>query len=469
MYSEHPEWRCMRADISDAGSGEEATALVERMVDLGPEDQVALRQSSCFVPRLANWSFPASADEPVEIKARGAYLVTGGLGGLGLEAGRWLAHQGAGQVVLLGRNGVGTDAQRDGIAEMESAGSKVTVATADVANYGELRRCLDQLRSNPAGLPLRGIIHGAGRFDFAMLGEQSLARCREVMAPKVAGAWHLHQLSLHEALDFFIFYSSAAGLLGSLSLAPYAAANSFLDGLAHYRRAQGLVATSINWASFSDAGLATTPEFRRYRSLSQGLRQLRSAEGNWVLDRVLETAPVQVGVAGLDVAKLAEIFPQTADWPYLSELHRLDPVVGEARGKDEALLASLRGCDQARQLELMQSYVRQRVGDIIQIDAGEIDYEAKLFDLGINSLLSLELRNELEVALGIPLSSTLVWTYPTVIALAERCLELLDGPVDGSSADLDDDPETEEEPLALLNYDDALEYINEVLRGGEDE
>lgn len=357
---------------------------------------------------------PATASRP--IREDGSYLVTGGLGGLGLSVARYLADRGAGHLVLMGRSGASQPEQREAVAALQAQGTPVTVAAADVARYDELEGALTSaLDGKP---PLRGVIHAAGLLDDAMLPQQEPPRFRAVMAPKIQGALHLHTLTRAIPLDMFVMYSAAAGLLGSPGQSNYAAANCFLDALAHHRVAQGLPALSIDWGAFAEVGLAAAQANRAARLASRGMRSLTPREGIAALDRLLEHGSTQVGVVPLDVRQWIEFYPAAASSPMLSRLlsaHRQ----GTSRAKgDREVLARLAAAEPGARGALIEQILRAQASQVLRIPEGDFDVNAPLTSLGLDSLMGLELRNRIEGTLGITMPATLLWTYPTVSALA---------------------------------------------------
>ena len=356
------------------------------------------------------------------IRQEATYLITGGLGGLGLSVASWMAEQGAKHLLLVGRSGVTTDAQREAIAALEAAGAAVTVAQVDVADHDRLAEFL-RAAIHP-DRPLRGVVHAAGLLADGMLAQQSVARFEAVMAPKIAGAWNLHAVTRGMPLDFFVLYSSAASLLGAPGQGNYAAANAFLDALAHHRRALGLPAMSINWGAFAEVGLAAAQDNRGARLEGRGIRNLTPAEGQQILGRLLDGNPVQVGAVPLDIRQWIEFYPRAAESPLLSDFVRAAEQ-GARRSGDAELLGGLRAAEPAARRELLETFVREQVAQVLRLAPARIDREAPLTNLGIDSLMGLELRNRLEAGLGLTLSATLIWAYPTITRLSERLLDLL--------------------------------------------
>nr|WRX36518.1 hypothetical protein [Cystobacterineae bacterium] len=352
------------------------------------------------------------------IRGDGSYLVTGGLGGLGLSVAGWLAEQGAGHVVLLGRSGAASAEQQSAVASLEARGTRVTVAKVDVAERSQLERVLDGI--SMSGMPLRGVIHAAGLLDDGLLLQQSPARLRKVMAPKVQGALHLHTLTRALPLDFFVLYASGAGLLGSPGQGNYAAANTFLDALAHHRRAQGLPALSIDWGAFSEVGLAAAQENRGARLAGRGLRNLTPDEGLVALVRLLEGGVAQGAVLPFDVHQWVDFYPAAASSPLLSRLRAEQPSGVRRAAGDGALAERLAAAAPEARASVLLEFLRGEAARVLRIPESRFDGNAPLTSLGMDSLMGLELRNRIEGALGIKVPATLLWTYPTVLALSRH-------------------------------------------------
>jgi epothilone polyketide synthase D len=357
------------------------------------------------------------AEQAARIRSDGSYLVTGGLGGLGLSLAEWLARRGAGHIVLVGRSGATTDAQSKAIAAIEGQGTSVTVAAADVAQRAALDAVIVAL---PEDRPLRGVFHAAGLLDDGLLADQTPARLRKAMAPKVQGAWNLHTLTRHHAtLDFFVLYASVNGIIGSPAQGNYAAANAFLDALAHHRRAQGLPAIAIDWGVFAEVGLAAAEETRGKRLEGRGMRGLTPADGIVALERVIAWNPRQVVVARLDVHQWVEFYPSAAGSRTLSRLLQ-DKAEGRRRGSDGGLIERLAAADPESRLRIVEGALREQVGKVLRIRPESIGREVPLAKLGMDSLMGLELRNRIEAILGVRLPAGALWTYPTLAALTTR-------------------------------------------------
>ncbi|WP_437873438.1 SDR family NAD(P)-dependent oxidoreductase [Sorangium sp. So ce363] len=357
----------------------------------------------------------------VSIRRDGSYLVTGGLGGLGLSVAGWLAKKGAGHLVLMGRSGAASPEQQAAVIALQAQGARVTVAKADVADRTQLERVLCEITAS--GMPLRGVIHAAGLLEDGLLLNQSPARFRKVMAPKVQGSLNLHTLTREAPLDLFVLYASGSGLMGSPGQGNYAAANTFLDALAHHRRREGLPALSIDWGAFSEVGLAAAQENRGARLAAGGLRILTPDEGLGVLERLLDADRVQTGVVPIDVRKWVELYPAVASSRVLSRLLAAQRVGTGRPAGDRALLERLAAAEPEARVSLLQEALRALVGQVLRLPAGKVDVDAQLTRLGMDSLMGLELRNRIEAALGVATPAALGWSYPTVKAITRWLLD----------------------------------------------
>ncbi|MDC3985913.1 type I polyketide synthase [Polyangium jinanense] len=425
IAAEHTRLRCARVDLDpDRPAGEIDAVLAELLAD-DAEDEVAWRGGERHVARLSRRSLERRRVQDLPAGARvrrdGSYLVTGGLGGLGLSVAGWLAEQGAGHLVLVGRSGATTPAQQAAVAALEAKGARVTVARADVADRAALERVLREI--DASGLPLRGVVHAAGVLDDGLLLQQTPARFRTVMASKVRGALHLHALTRELSLSFFVMYASAAGLLGTPGQGNYAAANTFLDALSHHRRALGLPALSIDWGAFSEAGLAAAQANRGERLAAGGVRNLTLDEGLAVLARLLESDHAQIGVVPLDVSRWADLHPAVASSRLWSRLRSTGREGAEAHAEERALLDRLTMAGPAERTALVQAVLRAQVSQVLRIPEERLDLDEPLTSLGMDSLMGLELRHRLEARFGIQLSATLLWRYPTASAIGEHLLE----------------------------------------------
>jgi acyl carrier protein len=279
-------------------------------------------------------------------------------------------------------------------------------------------------------LPLRGIVHAAGILDDAVVAHLSPAKFQSVMAAKVGGALALEANVQAGDLDFLVYYSSAASVLGTPGQANYAAANAMLDALSHSQRLREIPAISINWGTWGETGLAAASENRGARIASQGLHPMTSKEGAALLMRILDEAPVQVAAMSLDADQWCAFFPAAARSGLLANLMRqsANQVV---EGGDFA--ASLRLLSGEQLHAALIEWLRQQVAAVLRLDSERVPQDKALRSLGLDSLMALELRNRLERNLRLKLSATLVWNYPTITGIAAHLQSRLAARLSGES------------------------------------
>ncbi|MEM9155414.1 MAG: type I polyketide synthase, partial [Cyanobacteria bacterium P01_F01_bin.33] len=396
------------------------------------------------------------------VREQATYLLTGGLGALGLRVAEWLIQQGAQHLVLTSRRGL-TEAAETAIAPL-SERAEVRVIAADVARPEDVERLLAEIDASMP--PLKGIVHAAGVLDDGILQQQDWARFEQVMAPKVAGTWNLHQATQALPLDFFVCFSSIASLLGAPGQSNYAAANAFMDALAEHRRALGLPGLSINWGPWAVAGMATRLTDRdRDRWAAQGIDMLSPERGMQVFDRLLDRRNGQIGVLPVDWGKFLAQFPRSTELPFLARFATEGTQVPQQKS---AFLEQLETARDGDRLKLVVAHVREHIARVLGLASAEgIGPRDRLFDLGLDSLMAVELKNRMESSLGCSLRPTLMFDYPTVEALANYLVtEVLPQPdktkveADVSESPASVAPAVEHvEPDGLMAADDDLDAL----------
>ena len=351
---------------------------------------------------------------PLPVHADATYLITGGLGGLGIRVARVAGWRGARELALLGRSGAGPEAQQ-AIRQMEACGARITTYRADVSQRDQLEDVLRQIAGS--GRALKGVVHAAGVLENAVLLQQDEAKFALVMAPKVEGAWALHELTEDLGLDFFVMFSSAASLLGAPGQANHAAANSFLDALAHYRRYRGLPAVSINWGPWRDIGAASGERASSHLS-GRGLGFLTPEQGLAAFELALMVDRTQFAAVVANWTEAQKTLRLDRD--YLAALTgRAQESAPQSSGNPE-LVDVLAQAEPGREHAALVEEVRRRACTVLGLAPGHpIDPDRPLSDLGLDSLMAIELRNALSAAAGKPLPSTLIFSYPSIGAIAE--------------------------------------------------
>ncbi len=413
---EQPDLACTRVDLASEGTSGEATQLVRELLFSDGEDQIALRSEGRLVARLERGDLEPA--EPPALDPEASYLITGGLGGLGLTAARWMVSRGARHLVLLGRSEP-SSAAMEAIRAMEEAGAHVRAWQADVSRASEVAGALEHIEKD---MPvLRGIVHAAGVVEDRTLQEMGEEQFFQPIRPKILGAWNLHEGTRGLPLDFFVMFSSSSALLGSPSQGNNAAANAFLDALAHVRTAEGLPAMSVQWGPFSDVGLSAPKENRGQRLAHRGIDSLTSSEGTELFCRLLRRPCIEVGLLRMSVRLWTEFYPRAAAAPFLADLREEEGRLS-ANGPISQLRESLQDLPVKERRSALERHVRECLGHVFHIAPNRIDPHVPFKGYGLDSLMSLEIRNRLEPGLGLKLPAALLYTYPTTAALVEHLL-----------------------------------------------
>ncbi len=412
------------ADLAD-GTTDEWSRFVDRITtprdsDIS-EDQIALRDKAVYAPRLVRRTEPPSG-APLELRSDATYLVTGGLGALGLEIAGYLAAHGAKHLVLTGRRAPSDAAQQCIDALGEQHGCEFRVVAADVADAHHVARLLATVQAELP--PLAGIVHAAGEIGTTPLSSLDDAEVDRVFAGKVWGAWHLSEAATDLQLDFFISTSSIASVWGGYGQTAYAAANAFLDGLAWRLREQGINGTSVNFGPWS-AGMADAES--RARLEQRGVATLAPADALAGLADV-SSAQAQGVVARIDWARFLPLYQQAGRRAFLTEMEREIPAQATAAapavtpsGKT-ALVERLTNAPVQQRKRLLTDFLRDAVAEVTRVDAAEIREDTGFFDLGMDSLMAVELRRRLEQGVGREIPVTLVMDHPRLSDATEYLL-----------------------------------------------
>jgi len=369
------------------------------------------------------------------LRADASYLVTGGLGGFGLRTAQWLAEKGARHLVLLGRSGIATDEARDGVAGLESRGVTVHAAACDVTDRTALAALFERIATTLP--PLAGIVHAATVIDDGLVRNADRDQIRRVLAPKVLGAAHLHELTLDTPLDFFVLFSSATTLFGNPGQSNYVAANGWLETLAERRRAAGLPATCVRWGAIDDVGfLARNEKIKNALQGRMGGSALPSAAALAALEDVLLTGRSGMGVLDLDWRSLARFLP-TAGTPKFEFLARRSTGGDGDDGQADDIAAMLETLEPPALHARIVEILKAEVGEILRLPADKIDASGSVYDLGLDSLMGVELAVALEARFGIRLPVMALSESPTIDRLAERLIRMLKGEADGERDELE--------------------------------
>ena len=407
--------------------GESGRHLLGVLAGNRDEDMVAFQGRERFVPRLTRLKTEGHAT-PLALSAAGTVLITGGTGGLGLRLAEWLASRGARHLIVSSRRGPAAAALAQ-IERLRSSGTSVLVLNADVADETAFARELDRSRNDQP--PITGVFHLAGVLDDGRIETQTRERFSAVMRAKVQGAWNLHRLTRGDALKHFVLFSSVSSLMPAPGQASYAAANAFLDGLAACRRAQGLPAITVNWGPWSGAGHATT-EYggqAHERLASLGIGSISLEQGFRSLEVLIAEDRTQAVAVAVDWPRLVQADPVAARLALLAEVV---PAGGPARDdrshQPSELLDAMRALPADERRPYILGYLSDMVIAALKLRTDEpLDPRQRLFDVGLDSIMALELKDRLERASGVKLSATLLFVHPTLESLASYFLSEIVG------------------------------------------
>ncbi|PTL78226.1 type I polyketide synthase [Vitiosangium sp. GDMCC 1.1324] len=418
---EHTGLRTTRVDL-DPEDLEGSIRLLYAELGSGasaPEREVAFRGGVRLHPVLRKDT--GSRGSSIPLHADATYLITGGLGGLGLEVARWMVEQGARHLVLVGRRAPSASAS-ESVRALEKAGAHVTVASVDVSREAEVAGLLQRLDTGSP--PLRGLVHAAGVLDDGALPQQNLERFERVMAPKVAGAWNLHRLTLDRPLDFFVLFSSASATLGSAGQGNYAAANAFLDALAHERRARGLAAQSLDWGPWAETGMVGAPDGHVARALERrGIRPLPTRQALALFGEALASGRPQLALMSVQWPVYVETLGTLGRSSFFEALASAGPRGSTAPSQPRHLLAEqLRAALPHERPRVLARSLQEEVARILRLDVTGLDWRQGFAELGMDSLMAIELRNVLQKGLGVSVPATVALDHPTIDFLVQHLL-----------------------------------------------
>ena len=426
---EYPELRCQRVDLTMDSAHSAANDLLALLHSNTSETEVAIRNGQMRYSRLAHYPLQTDDGQTLSLDRQGAYVITGGLNGLGLLTAEWLISKGASKLILIGRSQPLPEVASK-LQAWREQGIDSLVLQADVSDYQQFAVAFAQARAWHGNI--KGAIHSAGTLDDALITNQTWQKFANVMKAKVKGAWNLHALTQDLNLDFFVLYSSAASLLGSPGQANHCAGNSFMDSLAAYRHNLNLPALSINWGVWSEIGAAVRHQAEKHVD-DKGVTWIPPKDGLELLERLMcEPAEVgQVGVVPLDWSLFEQQLKAMQYPPYFAKLRdaRASSAVGsasarQAKGKD--WLAALNGAASSERIAMLVEYLTEKVADALGADSADsVDVETPINDLGFDSLMAMDLVADFNAQLGVKLPSSKLFQNPSINQLAEISLELL--------------------------------------------
>ncbi len=434
---EHAQQKCGVVDLPQKLDERVGALLVDSLMGARQEDQLAVRPAGVFARRLTRIDEGGQPAEGRFVPSAGTILITGGTGGLGAHCARWLARAGAERLLLVSRRGDGAPGADELRGELSEMGVEVAIAACNVAERDQLAELLGSL---PEQAPLSAVVHAAGVGFYGPIDSMGAEDLERALAAKAQGALNLATLTEGLDLSAFVLFSSIAGTLGSGLQGAYAAANACLDALAVERRARGLPATSVAWGPWAGEGMVGAAEGDAVEALRRrGLNCMAPELAIKALEGALLSDMPTVTVADISWDLYAPIFslararPMIEDLPEVRSLSRAD---GGPRdeGAAEELRRSLAETPAQERSQVLLGFVRTEVARVLAHASSEaIDARRAFTDLGFDSLLAVELRNRLCAITGLDLPATLVFDYPTPIAVADYLTGELSVDGDGAS------------------------------------
>ena len=422
IWMENPELRGLTIDVPTGPVDAQVTAVLAELGEPDAETHVAYREGTRLVQRLVRRKRPEPGRP--QVQALATYLITGGTGGLGLVAARWLADLGARHLVLTSRRGAAGAALEE-IHALEKMGVEVRVASVDATDEEAMRSLMAEVKGSMP--PVRGVINAAGRFGGTVLSELSWNRFNEVLDIKVAGTFLVHELTKEMPLDFFVSYSSASSVIGSHGQSAYVAANAFQDALSHHRFRNGLPGLAINWGSWAETGIVQTlPEQSRRALRDRGMGEIAPREAVEILGRFIAEGRPQAVVMQINWPKFVRGVVQGQVPPYFSRVAEAPERKAEPVAATADIKGQVRAASPAERAGILRQYLQERVAVVLGYeDAAQIDRDLTLLELGFDSLMAVQLRNQIRKSLEIDVPIGKLFASTSVEGLTQVVQERL--------------------------------------------
>ena len=417
IISEKPELNCKLIDLDPEIDLHNVDILIDELKYSDSAYQIAFRHNCRYEARLQQYEYkPIPEQESIQFYDDSSYLITGGLGDLGLLLAKWLVEtQSVKYLLLLGRSEPKPDVVET-IRVLNQSGATVKVVQADVASYDQLSNVICEIKKNYP--PLKGIIHLAAELlENATLEHQHWSAFEKQMVPKIYGSWNLHALTSDLILDFFIVFSSVTSIIGTHGQSNYASANAFPDALVSYRKSIGLPGLSINWGAWSDIGQAANDNIEE-RLKMKGIDYISPDQGLLIFEYLLSQHVPQVCVMPVDWDKFFE-FEKISFYNDVAKGKKVENIEDEEFKKQ---ISSLSGINLR---EYLIAFVQSQISKVLFLKEGQsIGIHDRFFDIGMDSLTSAELKNMMENKLGYSLPSTVLFKYPTIDKFVDYLYEL---------------------------------------------
>ncbi|MCH7410672.1 AMP-binding protein [Belliella sp. DSM 111904] len=433
LYLEHPEWRGGMMDLELGSSPEDkATQIIGKVLLPGSENCISIRQGIQFVEQLV----PAKVKqyEPIAFRNDGAFIITGGLGGLGLATALWVVEKGGRHLILISRRSLpdkiewtsmkASHQQYEVVQKLlsfEEQGVTLEVVKMDIRDIPKLQSLFDSLESRK--IPVRGILHAAGVNWFSKIMELDNSEFFDTLAIKVASSWALHQLSKPHDLDCFILYSSVSALWGSVNLSHYTTANFFMDALSQYRFGVGQKTLCIDWGPWGQVGMSAKPEERDVL-FKMGFKLMQPQEALTAMESKLASGQALSLICKIDWEKYKPFIDFTLQPSLFEQVVKSNIVPVDQASREH--LNQILNSSKENARERIEKIVRNELRSVMLIESIDEIPEDKRFNfLGMDSLMAILLATKLEQYFQVKLPNTLVYNYPHIKAVSDYLFELI--------------------------------------------
>jgi acyl transferase domain-containing protein len=457
IENEYDRIEFQHIDISFDCKAEELQHISKAVFAASDYKEIALRDQDAFAVTIA----PAKQIQKAKsVHADATYIVSGGNNGLGFETVKWLAHKGAGNIVILSRSGLSEALQNEAERLMQN-GTKITSMKCDVSDAEAVENTVHHIKS--VFPPVKGVFHAAGILDDVLFENLTSEKFEHTLRPKANGAWNLHQQFTGNTVDIFVLFSSVAGILGSAGQSNYAAANTFLDTLSAYRNQNGLAGMAVSWGNIAEIGLAARQDNRGNRLIEHGLNLIYPAQLADYFDAVFLSGKPQLIAMDIDFVKWSAFNSKTVNNFFYSK------VVTVQKTADKEISVYDFPTAEAAAHHIRQQ-IRKYAASFTKIPENRIKNEDTFNSMGIDSLLALQIKNKLQESFGLTMNVAAMWAHPTVqkmtdfivkeLKLNERFAAVLEQEYHAEKNNTSEKSAIEQE-VESMSLDELLKQLND--------